>query len=102
MKKHLLKCFLLVVVLLISVRSFAQAINIGYNRNYTGKGTGSSSCPAGRSCYYVDQVNGNDNNDGLAETVGGGHGPWKNAPGMDIATPSSVAATHTFTQTDML
>jgi len=38
--------------------------------------------------YYVDYSNGNDSWDGLSKdnSLGGNHGPWKNAPGMCNAT----------------
>jgi hypothetical protein len=32
--------------------------------------------------YYIDYVDGSDSSDGLAKVTGGGHGPWKHAPGM--------------------
>lgn len=37
---------------------------------------------------YVDYNNGSDANDGTAKTTGGGHGPWKHAPGMLGLSPS--------------
>ncbi|MFH0911554.1 MAG: right-handed parallel beta-helix repeat-containing protein [Planctomycetota bacterium] len=38
--------------------------------------------------YYVDIVNGDDDYDGLAQTVGGGHGPWAHLPDTDGASGS--------------
>jgi hypothetical protein len=32
---------------------------------------------SGQVAYFVNGTTGSDNNDGLASTVGGGHGPWK-------------------------
>lgn len=72
---------------------FAQ--NTGYDPNYTGTGNG---CVAGGTCYYIDYENGSDSNDGLAKTLGGGHGPWKTAPGMACAT--GKPASHSMNQTD--
>jgi hypothetical protein len=45
--------------------------------------------------YYTDFASGSDANDGLAETTGGGHGPWQHAPGMTGATgvPASYSCT---------
>lgn len=43
-----------------------------------------SGLQAAHSCTtcYIDYVDGSDSNDGAAKTTGGGHGPWRHAPGM--------------------
>ncbi len=40
---------------------------------------------------YIDHVNGSDSNDGTTETTGGGHGPWKHAPGMLGLSPTGTS-----------
>src|SRR6185312_11723007 len=44
---------------------------------------------AGPNVYYISPI-GSDNNDGLAPTVGGGHGPWASPIKADT---SAVAGT---------
>src|SRR5437870_3726160 len=90
--KRILQVVILVLVL--SAAAFAQT-NLGYNASYMGTGNG---CVTGGTCYYIDFTNGSDANDGLAKTIGGGHGPWKRAPGMQGATGNALS--HSFAKTD--
>ncbi len=48
------------------------------------------------SAYYVSASGGSDSNDGLAPTVGGGHGPWATIGHADSALALGAGGTHIY------